>query len=81
LRKNVDGNDQLQGYDGNDTIDGGTGANVEAGGNGIDTADYSDRTNPVVIDIAYGEHYSDSGEAGESDLGGSDTIVKDSIER
>jgi Ca2+-binding RTX toxin-like protein len=44
-----DGNDTLKGLDGNDTLDGGLGADVFEGGDGIDTADYSKRSENLVI--------------------------------
>src|SRR5262249_20380730 len=46
------GDDQLHGDDGNDTLSGGTGTNLYDGGDGIDTADYSNEHNGVLVDLA-----------------------------
>ena len=48
------GNDRLSGEAGNDVIQGGDGADQLIGGNGIDTADYSDSTAGVAIDLTAG---------------------------
>ena len=44
-----DGNDTIRGLDGNDTLDGGLGADVFEGGDGVDVADYSKRSESLVI--------------------------------
>jgi Ca2+-binding RTX toxin-like protein len=45
------GNDTLIGLAGDDTMDGGAGADVFQGGDGADTADYSTRTDNLVITL------------------------------
>jgi Ca2+-binding RTX toxin-like protein len=59
-----DGNDKLGGGGGDDDIDGGAGADVITGGPGTDLANYSDRTNDLVVGIG---GMADDGEAGEHD--------------
>jgi Ca2+-binding RTX toxin-like protein len=63
------GNDSLGGDVGDDILDGGAGADSMVGGPGNDTADYSSRTNNLVIkqDPIRGD-----GEAGEDDFVNSD---------
>ncbi len=46
-----DGNDTLSGGDGNDTLSGGGGADQFIGGRGTDTADYSGRTDDLLINL------------------------------
>ena len=58
------GNDTLSGDGGNDTLDGGKGGDLFLGGAGVDTADYSSRTNGIVIGIGT---LPDDGEKGEHD--------------
>jgi Ca2+-binding RTX toxin-like protein len=58
------GPDSLLGEAGNDTLDGAGGADVIFGGDGIDTADYSARTNDLIIAI---DDNAGDGEAGEND--------------
>ncbi len=58
------GPDSLLGEAGNDTLDGAGGADVMFGGAGIDTADYSARTNDLIITI---DDNAGDGEAGEND--------------
>ncbi|MEH2584692.1 Ca2+-binding RTX toxin-like protein [Nitrobacteraceae bacterium AZCC 2161] len=48
------GNDQLWGNDGDDTLQGGAGADALAGGAGSDTADYSNSSSGVNINLALG---------------------------
>ncbi len=59
------GNDSLGGAEGDDILDGGAGSDSIVGGSGNDTADYSLRTNNLVIkeDPQFGD-----GEAGENDF-------------
>lgn len=47
-----DGVDHLNGLNGDDTLRGGPGADVLAGGGGSDTADYSDFTTGVTVNLA-----------------------------
>ena len=58
------GNDTLQGMSGDDTLDGGLGKDVLAGFDGIDVADYSNRTEPLVLDL---DGDADDGAKGEND--------------
>ena len=58
------GNDVLSGDAGDDVLNGGRGADVFHGGDGLDTADYSDRTEDLVIGIGV---VADDGAAGERD--------------
>jgi Ca2+-binding RTX toxin-like protein len=58
------GNDSLNGGAGNDTLDGGLGNDTMIGGAGTDVADYSSRTQNLVIWLD-GSH--PSGQAGEAD--------------
>ena len=58
------GNDTLQGMSGNDTMDGGLGKDVLAGFEGLDVADYSNRTEPLVLDL---DGDADDGAKGEND--------------
>jgi Ca2+-binding RTX toxin-like protein len=51
------GNDRLRGRDGDDTLVGGAGADEIAGGDGRDVADYSERTENLVIKV--GTHADD----------------------
>ncbi len=48
------GDDQLFGDAGDDTLIGGEGSNLLAGGEGHDTADYSDASGPVRVDLTSG---------------------------
>lgn len=48
------GADELSGGEGNDTLRGGAGADTLIGGNGIDTADYSDFTTGVTVNLSLG---------------------------
>ncbi len=59
------GNDSIGGAEGDDIIDGGGGSDSLVGGPGNDTADYSSRTNNLVIkqDPLFGD-----GEVGENDF-------------
>lgn len=59
------GHDSLGGAEGDDVLDGGPGGDSIVGGPGFDTADYSNRTNRLVIrqDTAAGD-----GEVGENDF-------------
>ena len=50
--RGLDGDDTLDGGVGDDTLIGGVGNDTLIGGTGIDTADYSDATLEVVIDLA-----------------------------
>ena len=45
------GNDVLLGGSGNDVLNGGVGSDLLSGGSGIDTADYSDETQGVLVDL------------------------------
>ncbi|HEV8290327.1 MAG TPA: hypothetical protein VGP94_00320, partial [Tepidisphaeraceae bacterium] len=58
------GNDLLGGQDGNDTMDGGAGSDGFFGNNGIDTADYSNRWDALIITQ---DELSNDGKAGEYD--------------
>jgi len=58
------GNDILQGMSGDDTLDGGLGKDVLAGFEGLDVADYSNRTEPLVLDL---DGDADDGARGEND--------------
>ena len=58
------GNDLLGGQDGNDTMDGGTGSDGFFGNTGIDTADYSNRWDALIITQ---DEISNDGKVGESD--------------
>ncbi len=61
------GNDQLEGGAGNDVFHEGSaasGADAMEGDAGLDTADYSQRTNPVLVSL---DGASNDGEAGEGD--------------
>lgn len=49
-----EGNDRLYGQDGNDVLIGGSGNDVLNGGTGIDTADYSDDTVGVTVNLQTG---------------------------
>jgi Ca2+-binding RTX toxin-like protein len=49
LLRGGNGDDDLRGHSGNDTLTGGQGADIFRGGRGIDTADYSRRTDNLVI--------------------------------
>lgn len=60
---------QLVGENGDDTFRGGTGDDVFIGGDGVDTADYSDRSNSLTINLGYA--------AGSGQLGEYDTFVED----
>ena len=48
------GNDTLRGSDGNDTLNGGAGADQLDGGAGTDTADYSNATANIVVNLGTG---------------------------
>jgi Ca2+-binding RTX toxin-like protein len=63
------GNDTLNGLDGNDLLDGGLGSDVFNGGSGIDTADYSKRTQNLMLDL---DGVADDGMANENDKIGTD---------
>jgi Ca2+-binding RTX toxin-like protein len=56
--------DRVEGGRGNDTLDGGVGPDRFDGGSGRDTADYSSRSNPVLVDL---DGNPDDGEADEGD--------------
>ena len=58
------GLDTLNGGPGDDLLDGGSGADTINGGDGKDTADYSTRTQPVLVTI---DAIADDGELGEHD--------------
>ena len=58
------GNDTLIGNDGNDVFDGGAGADAYHGGGGRDTADYTRRTEDLVISL---DNAANDGAAGERD--------------
>jgi Ca2+-binding RTX toxin-like protein len=60
------GSDTLAGGDGDDTLDGGAGADRMLGGGGRDTADYSSRTAPLLINQADDDNPTD-GELREAD--------------
>lgn len=49
-----EGNDRLVGGAGDDVLDGGLGADVLIGGAGQDTADYSNDTQAVIVDLSKG---------------------------
>jgi Ca2+-binding RTX toxin-like protein len=59
------GNDTLNGGAGDDTLNGGPGADELIGGPGTDTADYSDRTDNLVLTA---DGLADSGAPGEGDI-------------
>ncbi len=61
------GNDNLFGGGGNDTLRGGTGADVLDGGSGIDTADYTDATGAVNVQLWLG--------TGAGDVAAGDSLV------
>jgi Ca2+-binding RTX toxin-like protein len=67
-----DGNDYMHGRDGNDTLDGEAGGDNMIGGRGVDTADYSRRTNSVIVGVGV---LFDDGEVGEGDNVQSDIEV------
>lgn len=58
------GDGTLSGGAGNDTLNGGLGADTLIGGPGFDTADYSDRSAPVNVNLSVS---GGDGEAGEND--------------
>jgi Ca2+-binding RTX toxin-like protein len=58
------GNDTLLGRGGPDYLQGGTGTDFVHGGTAEDVADYSDRTEPVSVDL---DGVADDGEPGEAD--------------
>jgi uncharacterized delta-60 repeat protein len=58
------GNDLLGGQDGNDTMDGGVGSDGFFGNTGIDTADYSNRWDALIITQ---DEVANDGKAGEYD--------------
>lgn len=61
--------DTLSGGVGDDSLDGGIGADVLNGGPDSDLADYSERLNPVTVEL---DGLANDGEAGESDRVGTD---------
>jgi len=65
------GDDLLYGNDGNDTLEGGAGADALDGGAGLDTADYSDATSRVAVDLIHGN--TDTGAFGAI-YGGSEAV-------
>jgi ELWxxDGT repeat protein len=77
------GNDVLQGGDGDDTLDGGAGDDALYGANGNDTADYSTRSDHLIISLDDRRHDGGSGERDNvsSDIenvtagGGNDLII------
>jgi Ca2+-binding RTX toxin-like protein len=64
------GSDVLTGLDGNDVLDGGTGRDQLLGGPGVDTADYSARSENLVLNL---DGVANDGAAGEGDLISADT--------
>ncbi|HEY7116274.1 MAG TPA: C2 family cysteine protease [Tepidisphaeraceae bacterium] len=64
-----DGNDNMYGEADNDLLDGGTGADAMWGGSGVDTADYSSRTNAVVVCL---DGFANDGEFLEGDNANTD---------
>lgn len=61
-----DARDLMSGNDGDDRLDGRLGPDVLSGDGGFDTADYSNRLNPVQVTLD-GSAVSNDGEAGEAD--------------
>ncbi|WP_282604562.1 DUF4114 domain-containing protein [Pelagibius sp. Alg239-R121] len=52
--KGGSGTDSLFGHSGNDVLDGGSGSDLLDGGSGIDTADYSDWSKKISVDLKAG---------------------------
>ncbi|QEL24950.1 ExeM/NucH family extracellular endonuclease [Bosea sp. F3-2] len=67
------GDDALFGGVGNDVLSGGAGDDLLDGGAGIDTADYSDDTVGVTVDLAAGTASGDK--AGEDELVSIETVI------
>lgn len=59
-----DGNDSLVGADGNDVLNGGLGTDQLIGGNGTDAADYSGRSDALVLTL---DGLANDGKPGEND--------------
>lgn len=57
-----DGDDFLDGAEGNDTLKGGEGSDVLVGGDGNDTADFTDATGNLMVDLDFGVAVSDDSE-------------------
>lgn len=72
-----EGNDTLVGLDGNDVLDGGLGADVFEGGSGIDVADYSKRSDNLVVRIT---GKAESGVVGRRGRSGEGDVVNIDIE-
>jgi Ca2+-binding RTX toxin-like protein len=64
-------NDTLRGDAGDDVLEADPGRDDFVGGNGVDTADYSARTGPLVIDL---DDAADDGEVGSAE---NDNVLKD----
>jgi Ca2+-binding RTX toxin-like protein len=64
------GNDALQGGAGSDYLDGDKGSDSIHGGPGVDVVGYSNRSNPVTVDLTGSKR--NDGEAGEKDTVGID---------
>ena len=63
------GNDVMNGRDGNDKLRGGIDRDEIAGGAGTDTVDYSEKTNPVTVNL--------DGRSGDGVAGEKDTVKTD----
>ncbi|MEZ0264221.1 MAG: beta strand repeat-containing protein, partial [Phycisphaerae bacterium] len=66
------GNDTLNGGDGNDTLAGGAGNDSLVGGSGIDTADYSEATGTVTVNLSVANQT--TGGAGNDVLSGIENV-------
>ncbi|MFC7455130.1 FecR domain-containing protein, partial [Insolitispirillum peregrinum] len=67
------GNDRLYGGNGNDTLLGGSGNDLLNGGSGIDTADYSDSTAALTVNLATGS--ASSSEVGTDTLSSIEVVI------